>query len=212
MLRRAKRLRSSLDMFCVVNGHHELMLDKEQWRQIDYLLCLTQPFFEFTTALSHTKDATIHGVFSIYNQLFSHLELSIAQLRYKKAPWKQSMRTALYAAKEKLSSYYARTTDTHGDYYAIGTILAPQYKLDFFTKGEWAGEDGKWEKLYHQRLKEQLEPYKQRLSTKQSVPTALSSSQGASKFQLLLERQQAPKSSTPLTRDDKLSQYFKAGK
>ena len=78
MLRRAKRLQSSLDMFCVVNGHHELMLDKEQWRQIDYLLCLTQPFFEFTTALSHTKDATIYGVFSIYNQLFSYLELSIA--------------------------------------------------------------------------------------------------------------------------------------
>lgn len=36
------------------------MLDQEEWRPIEYLLWITQPFFKFTTALSQTKDVTIH--------------------------------------------------------------------------------------------------------------------------------------------------------
>lgn len=52
------------------------MLDPEEWRQIEYLLWITQPFFKFTTALSKTKDVTIHSVFGIYNKLFEHLETS----------------------------------------------------------------------------------------------------------------------------------------
>lgn len=55
------------------------MLDQEEWRQIGYLLWITQPF-KFTTSLSKTKDITIHIVFEIYNNLFDHLEKSIHQL------------------------------------------------------------------------------------------------------------------------------------
>jgi hypothetical protein len=84
MLRRAKRLRSDLDRFCLEYEAIHLKMTSDEWRQIDYLLCITQPFFKFTTALSKTKDITIHSVFRIYNQLFSHLEGSIRQLRRKK--------------------------------------------------------------------------------------------------------------------------------
>lgn len=80
ILRRAKRLQSVLDEFCSKYGHPHLKLDQEQWRQIDYLLWITQPFFQFTTALSKTKDVTIYPVFAIYNKLFHHLEKSIRQL------------------------------------------------------------------------------------------------------------------------------------
>lgn len=57
------------------------MLTEDEWKQIDYLLLITQLFFNFTSVLSKTKDVTIHIVFSIYNQLFDYLEKSIAQLR-----------------------------------------------------------------------------------------------------------------------------------
>lgn len=80
MLRRAKRLQSSFDEFC---SHYELphlALNEEEWRQIDYILWITQPFFKFTTALSKIKDVTIYMVFGIYNKLFDHLEKSIRQL------------------------------------------------------------------------------------------------------------------------------------
>lgn len=98
MLRRAKRLQPTFDKFCTGYGHPHLMLDQEEWRQIEYLLWITESF-KFTTTLSKTKDISIHMVFSIYNKLFDHIEISIQQLQRKKVPWKQLMLTALYAAK-----------------------------------------------------------------------------------------------------------------
>lgn len=84
MLQRAKRLRSELDTFCRLYDIDHLMLSSDEWRQIDYLLCLTKPFYIYTMALSKTKDVTIHNIFSLYNQLFKHLESSQRQLQRKK--------------------------------------------------------------------------------------------------------------------------------
>lgn len=64
-------------------------------------------------------------VFSIYNKLFDHLETSIRQLQRKQVTWKKLMLSALYAAKEKLSAYYAETNKVHSDLFAISTMLAP---------------------------------------------------------------------------------------
>jgi hypothetical protein len=84
MLQRAKRLQSHLDSFCLIKRLPDLKLNVDEWRQIDYLLCLTKPFFVYTTIFSKTKDVTIHQVFTLYNELFKHLEASVRQLRQKK--------------------------------------------------------------------------------------------------------------------------------
>lgn len=81
MLQRAKKLQTICDKYCTECGLSDLMLTEDEWKQIDYLLLITQLFFNFTSVLSKTKDVTIHIVFSIYNQLFDYLEKSIAQLR-----------------------------------------------------------------------------------------------------------------------------------
>lgn len=133
MLRRAKRLQSTFNEFCSEYRLRDLTLDQEEWRQIEYLLWITQPFFKFTTALSKTTDATIHIIFDIYNQLFEHLEKSTRQLQRKKVPWKQLMLKALGAARDKLADYYGKTDEIHGDLFAIGTMLAPENKLQFFS-------------------------------------------------------------------------------
>lgn len=80
MLRRAKRLQSIFDEFCEHYGQDHFAFSAEEWRQIEYLLWITQPFFKFTSLLSQMKDVTIHLVFGIYNKLFDHLEKSIRQL------------------------------------------------------------------------------------------------------------------------------------
>ncbi|KAJ5249389.1 hypothetical protein N7524_011705 [Penicillium chrysogenum] len=77
MLRRAKRLRDFLGTFCTDYNCEEMALNNDEWRQIDYLLCLTKPFYEYTLALSKTRDVTAYLVFQIYNMLFEHLEKSI---------------------------------------------------------------------------------------------------------------------------------------
>ena len=182
MLRRAKRLQATFDQFCSQNGHDHLMLDQEEWRQIEYLLWITQPFFKFTTVLSQTKDVTFHAVFSIYNKLFDHLEASIRQLQRKKVPWKKLMLSALHAAKDKLSSYYGETDNAYGDLFAIGTILAPQNKLQFFNDKDWGSD--LCEK-YRQSFETYAEPYKERLSTTRSSPQASSSGAQTSKIDAL---------------------------
>jgi hypothetical protein len=132
MLRRVKRLRSFFALFCAEYDRTDLVLDDEEWRQVDYLLWVTQPFFEFTTELSKTKDVTAHHIYKIYNLLFEHLEESISQLAKKRVLWKKTMLQALEAALQKLRRYYPATDTIKYDLYAISTMLAPSNKFKFF--------------------------------------------------------------------------------
>jgi hypothetical protein len=113
-----------------------MALDAEEWRQIDYLLYITKPFFDYTMALSKTRDVTAHLVFRIYNVLFEHLEKSITQLKRKRVLWKQQMLTSLEAGREKLDEYYAQTDEVRGHIYAISTILAPDSRFQFFLSDD----------------------------------------------------------------------------
>lgn len=98
-------------------------------------------FFKFTTALSKSKDITVHLIFGVYNKIFTHLEAFEKQIIRKKLPWKQTMLQALQAARKKLSEYYTATEDEpYDNIYAIATILTPSKKLRFFTTRDWRGE------------------------------------------------------------------------
>lgn len=167
MLRRAKRLQPILNQFCSqfcsqIN-QAQFTLSSEEWRQIEYLLSLTQPFFKFTSLLSQTKDVSIHLVFSIYNKLFDHLGKATTQLERKKVGWKQAMLYALEAAQEKLACYYADTDNIHDDLFAIGTIIAPSQKLQFFSGKSWNELGKDWRGRYHQSFKNYFGQYKQQI-------------------------------------------------
>jgi hypothetical protein len=137
MLARAKKLQQAFDAFCSQYDQGHFALSQEQWRQVEYLLCVLEPFHRFTPLLCKTKNATIHRVFKVYNKLFDHLEKSINQLRRKRVAWKQVMLTSLEAAKLKLSACYRDTDQINGHIYAISTILSPQDKLKFFSTSDW---------------------------------------------------------------------------
>lgn len=205
MLRRAKRLQSVFDEFCTKYGHSHLKLDQEQWRQIDYLLCITQPFFQFTNALSKTKDVTVHLIFGIYNKLFDHLEKSINQLRHKKVAWKKVMLSALHAAKTKLSQYYSKTDGVPGDLFAIGTMLAPQNKLQFFSGKDW---DDEWRDRYRQSFVDYFEPYKQRLLQNQTSSEAHTFTKQTSEFDLERMLTQSESQQATLAERDELTRYL----
>jgi hypothetical protein len=207
MLQRAKRLQTICDKYCTECGLSDLMLTKDEWKQIDYLLSTTQPFFNFTSVLSKTKDVTIHIVFSIYNQLFDHLEKSIAQLRRKKARWQITMQTALEYATQKLRDYYAETDEAYGDLYAIATIMAPQNKLDFFSGKDWKGP---YRKQYRESLEKYLEPYKQRHLETQPASHGVSSMEQFSIVDQMGDRQKAQ--GLEINRDDELTQYLGSSK
>lgn len=205
MLRRAKRLQSTFNTFCSQLGLDYMMLDAEEWRQIEYLLWITQPFYQLTTALSKTKDVTIHIVFGIYNKLFDHLELSIRQLQRKKVAWKQVMLTALQAARSKLTDYYRETDKVYGDLFAVGTILAPQNKMQFFSSSDWGKE---WRERYRKSFEAYFEPYKERLSENQRLSYTQSSVVQTSEIEMLL----APAESCRPNKYNEVKQYLESGK
>lgn len=205
MLRRAKRLQKTFDAFCSEYDRDDLMLNQEEWRQIEYLLWVTQPFFRFTSALSRTKDVTAHLIFEIYNNLFDHLERSIRQLQRKTAAWKKIMLSALYAAKEKLSKYYGQTDLIYGDLYAIGTILAPENKLHLFSDKDW-GEDLR--KQYRQSFENHFAIYKEQLAETETTTQAFSPTVATSEINMLLK---GKKRHRPSQRDE-LNQYLDSGK
>ncbi|KAF9882542.1 hypothetical protein FE257_007499, partial [Aspergillus nanangensis] len=76
------------------------------------------------------------------------------------------MLKALDAARDKLAEYYAKTDKVHGDLFAIGTILAPKYKLQFFATKDW-DDDNDWRQRYRQSFNSYIQPYQQRLANPQ---------------------------------------------
>ena len=167
MLRRAKRLQSFFKPFCEEYDCEGLLLNDEEWRQIDYLLYITQPFFDYTTELSKTKEVTTYLVFKLYNALFEHLEQSMNQLKKKRAMWKQQMLESLKASRQKLDEYYSQTNGIRGNIYAIGTMLAPDSQFQFFLSDDWEPE---WRNTYRKVFQSALVPYQERLSNGQGLP------------------------------------------
>jgi hypothetical protein len=209
MLRRAKRLQSTFNKFCEHYGQDHFALGTEEWRQIEYLLWVTQPFFKFTSLLSQTRDVTIHLVFSIYNKLFGHLEKSIWQLQRKKVAWKQLMLAALHAAKKKLSQYYSMTDQIPSDLYAIGTIIAPQQKLQFFSGKDWDDPVTDWRGRYRASIERYLAPYQQRISDTQSPAKIQPLATAISELEMICEPESSQRST--ISQQDELSLYLDSG-
>jgi hypothetical protein len=176
MLSRAKRLKNFIDLFCNQDGYQRFRLTTSQWQQVDYLLCLTKPFFDFTNALSTSKTATIHQVFDIYQALSEHLDKAKSRLSRKLVPWKKAVLNALETSHQKLRSYPSKTIGPEGNPYAIATLLAPDHRLQYFSGPTW--ESGSQER-YYLLLKEEYRIYSEShasLSTLNQLPTLQGSS------------------------------------
>jgi hypothetical protein len=210
MLRRAKRLQSTFNEFCSQFQLRDLTLSQDEWRQIEYLLWITQPFFKFTTALCKSKDTSIHLVFEVYNNLFEHIESSIRQLQRKKVHWKQGMLKALDSARDKLADYYGKTDEVNGDLFAVGTILAPEHKLQFFASRDW-DDDTDWRQRYRQSFDDCIKPYKQRLANPQKSLQDQSSTYAAEvdEIRVMLK---GGKHRQRLNSRDEIAQYLETGK
>ena len=218
MLNRAKKLQPVFDEYCTTHQYLHFKLDQEEWRQIEYLLLITKPFFDFTNVLSKTRDVTVHHVFSIYNRLFNHLDDAEKKLKRKGVPWKKRMLQALAAAKEKLNKYYSATdSEPYGIVYAIATILCPSKKLRYFNNKDWRGENEKGEKVdfmktYRDALQKEFERYRQDVLKLAEPIDAQASKETAEEEELaLLCDSQTPLLPDVDQLDDEITRYLAKG-
>ncbi|KAJ6015540.1 hypothetical protein N7540_010131 [Penicillium herquei] len=138
MLHRAEKLREFIAPFCAHHGYAKRLLDDEEWRQIDYLLCVMEPFVEVVNHLALGGQASMQSVLHYYQNLFEHLEDSIKQLRKKHVPWKRQILESLEICREELAKAHEETTQN--SIYAVGTMLAPDFKYRFFRSDKWEKE------------------------------------------------------------------------
>ncbi|KAJ5814468.1 uncharacterized protein N7503_001218 [Penicillium pulvis] len=205
MLERALRIKPALDSYYKLFWG-KMRIRSDEWRQITYLLHITKPFFMFTTALCKTKDITIYSVFNVYNALFQHIESSITKLQQKKLLWKQDMLEALQVAESKLREYYSQTIDPAlGSIYAHGTILTPQYKLQFFQSEEWEDETVDYTEVYRSSLQDLIRSYQQ------DDPISSPQARRYTAIELAVQSMMPSKASILPTQADELGDYLQAG-
>lgn len=217
MLNRARELQSVFDRYCIAYQHVHFKLDQEEWRQVEYLLLVTKPFYDFTSVLSKTRDVTVHHVFSIYNRLFTHLDDAEKKLKRKAVPWKRRMLQALRSAKRKLLKYYTATdNESYGIVYAIATILCPSKKLRYFDNADWRGNNGNGEEVdftkhYREVLQKEFKRYQLQFS-QQTVPTDSQENVDAAQneLELLCEPETALRAEVD-QREDELTRYLAKG-
>jgi hypothetical protein len=72
MLIKAHDLRSEITQFCENYSIIYLLLNNDEWSQIEYLIDLLKFFCLFIKTLSFMRAFTINMIFKIYNRLFEH--------------------------------------------------------------------------------------------------------------------------------------------
>lgn len=105
-----KRLGSIITDYCRgYQDYPQYLPDEKEWRQVDYFLNITEPFYKLTTSVSKTKYATVHNVSQVYERLFGHMQDSIKKkLENERDSWKRTFLHALQGEGEsKLHHYYA---------------------------------------------------------------------------------------------------------
>jgi hypothetical protein len=219
MLNRARKLQPVFDQYFITHSYVQFKLDQEEWRQVEYLLLITKPFFDFTNVLSKTRDVTVHNIFSIYNRLFNHLDTTEKKLKRKGVPWKKRMLQALRAAKKKLSKYYTATdNEAYGTVYAIATILCPSKKLRYFDNADWRGTNKKGEpvdfmKTYREVLQKEFRRYQQQqqvTSEKEPANVQVSFDPVEDELDLLCESQTALQAEADQP-EDEITRYLAKG-
>jgi hypothetical protein len=120
---------------------------------------------------------------------------------------------ALEAAKAKLSFYYKETDKMHSDIFAIGTIIAPSNKLQFFSTRE---SEGGWRERYHKSLMDYLEQYTKQPSDLPTPPSTRLSSGNLSQIEMLVSSrasQQGIRSHCSRSNmdNDELKKYLESG-
>jgi hypothetical protein len=112
MLERAYRLRNYTEAWIALHPEFSMLgTSVNEWRAMEYLMEILEPFRYYTLWMSKQKNVMIHWVVRIYNDLFDHLKRIIKVLHNKRTQWKVSCHVAVKVARLKLMKYYSELNE-----------------------------------------------------------------------------------------------------
>jgi hypothetical protein len=143
-----------------------LLLDNDEWSQIEYLIDLLKSFCLFIKTLSSTRTFTINMIFKIYNRLFEHLKKTFHRLSRKRISWKKNLLKAIKTTQEKLTKYYNQTQNDLRLLYDKAILLHSTIDDSMFQIVEWKvkSDETFWHEVYWKALKEMYHEYKHQTS------------------------------------------------
>jgi hypothetical protein len=110
----------------------KLCMSEQEWKEVTYMMNLLRSFHDWTQTIDKTRDATIHLIFSAYNNLFDHLENQKIKCETVEISWSNDLARALRKASNKLSKYYAMTDEKRDTLYNVDILLDSIEKLRFY--------------------------------------------------------------------------------
>jgi 6-pyruvoyl-tetrahydropterin synthase len=181
MLIRAHDLRSEITQFCENYSITYLLLNNDEWSQIEYLIDLLKLFCLFIKTLNSTRAFTINMIFKIYNRLFEHLAKTFHRLARKRVSWKKNLMKTIKAIQAKLIKYYSQTQSGLKLLYDKTVLLHSTVEDSLFHTFEWKieSEETSWHTIYWNALKEMYNEYRHQTSEDTSFndrQTAMTSS------------------------------------
>jgi len=109
--------------------YRPLFTTQDEWTIVKYVMEVLRPFRYWTLWMSKRHTVTLHHVFTVYNDMFDHMDGVMRSLAQKKTLWKQDLFFTVKLARQELSKYYAEETPMTGMLLKSAHILDPFRKL-----------------------------------------------------------------------------------
>ncbi|QVM12424.1 hypothetical protein D8B26_007053 [Coccidioides posadasii str. Silveira] len=159
---RALLLRQAVDLWIQDSSpkYQRLRLLDHDWKQLEYMVGLLQPFSRFTKVLSKTTGPTIHLVWATYNHLFQHLERE--EDKAQQLTTRENIQEAIKAANLKFQKYYGDTEHPKGELLAVAAALHPSRRMRAYDSEDWTSDERETYRQYILRFyKKHYEKYEQ---------------------------------------------------
>ena len=128
------KLRRAIIFWIRHNDQYQtLLLIKEEWRQISYLIQFLISVKSVINWLSKSKKITVHQIWTFYDSLFNRLEIQKNKAdNVHSNLWNANLKQTIEAERKKLIKYYDKTEQSFEKYLNFVTILNFDTKLKFY--------------------------------------------------------------------------------
>jgi len=116
------------------SNYQPLFTTQDEWTVIKYAMEVLRPFWYWTVWMSKLHTVTLHLLFTVYNDMFDHMDGMMWALTKKMTQWKEDLFFAVKYVQQKLAKNYTEVTPTTRMLLISAYIIDPFRMLRSFRK------------------------------------------------------------------------------
>jgi hypothetical protein len=115
---------------------HDLGISHLQWKSLEAIADLLQPFKDLTMKMSKSSDNTASDIIPLFNLVIDHTDDHCSKQGNGPGGILSRIRAASKSAREKMMQYYSKTNTVT----MLCTALDPRRRFNYFEKREFEPE------------------------------------------------------------------------